>query len=65
MLLQQDESGWESAHKHSFPTSPTRAFQLVSELLTAIVTVTIYLMSSGLAGILCQANLQNMFGEVE
>ena len=49
-LLRKEEKEWINAHKHSFPTGPTRALEHVSNIFSGIVVITVYLMSTGLTG---------------
>ena len=51
LLSEKEENEWIVVHKHTFPTSVTRAFHLLSTILSSIVVITVYLMSTALTGI--------------
>ena len=50
MLLQEEENEWVNAHQHTSPTSLTRGIHLVTNILTAVIVVTLYLVSTGITG---------------
>ena len=50
ILRQEEENEWMKAHNHRYPTSWTRLLQLISNVLTGMIIIALYITSTGLAG---------------